>query len=435
MFIGGCALQRGLQLGFLALLFFSLTLSFPKLPGEPEWKGIQLSASLLESRLESCDKSAAHRKGCNEAIRYLQGQLRSADKKSDQSYASLLALLKRQKRPQSEWVAGALNAWLSAFDPHAQITPAEQSDRQSADNHIQVKGLGVKLRIYRERALVAYVLEGSGAERSGLRSGDEILSLNGVKTRQLSRQEKENLFRAAKAPFRLELRRGAETIALEAEERRLSLPNVEWRVRLSENGVREGVVRVRSFNKDSACAEIKSALASLESREIERVELDLRDNPGGLVREAQCAAGLFLGPGKLFARMEKSAAADLLPASPAGYSRAEEKEFNLFTDQDRVTDKPLLVRINQNTASAAEMLAAALQDDKRARLAGARSFGKGSMQSVFHPWDDERLYLTRTTHRILRPSGKGLDLSGVTPDIITERAEGADFPREADLTR
>ena len=80
------------------------------------------------------------------------------------------------------------------------------------------------------------------------------------------------------------------------------------------------------------------------------------------------------------------------------------------------------------------MLVAALQDAKRARIEGCRSFGKGSMQSVFHPWDDERLYLTRTTHLIYRPSGKPLNYVGVIPDLASSTTEGEKFPREKELT-
>jgi carboxyl-terminal processing protease len=80
------------------------------------------------------------------------------------------------------------------------------------------------------------------------------------------------------------------------------------------------------------------------------------------------------------------------------------------------------------------MLTAALQDNGRAKIEGTRSFGKGSMQSVFHPWDDERLYLTRTTHRIFRPSGQPLNLVGITPDHVSARVEGENFPRERELT-
>lgn len=443
--------ERKIQFGFLALLFVSLCLAFPEARETEDadlWQGIDLPTSLLESRMETCDRSAAHKKGCEEALRYLEEQLRARTAEGflptskgshaaakSRKFSDLLLLLRQQKHPESEWVAGALNAWLSAFDPHAKIVPAEGSERVAGTPFIAVNGIGVKLRIFQEKALVAYVMEGSGGESSGIRAGDEVLKLNGISLHTLSRLGKERVFRAAKAPFKLLLRRGERKLAIRADERRFFLPNVEWRIRNSEAGVREALVRVRSFTKESTCADIRKTLEALEKRNVERIELDLRDNPGGLVREAQCAAGLFLGAGKLFARMQKSSKDAILPASPAGYSHANEAEFSLFTDQDRITAKPLLVRINQNTASAAEMLAAALQDEGRAQIFGARSFGKGSMQSVFHPWNDERLYFTRTTHRILRPSGKGLNLAGVTPDIVTERAEGADFPREADLTQ
>lgn len=408
--------KRTIQLVLLGLLWVSLLLSFPGRDAREAniWEGIELPSALVESRLHECDRSDTHRKACAEVTRFLQEQ--------------------RGKIPESELVAGALNLWLAAFDPHAQISPAKKAENAMRFEKILVRGIGAKLRFHKEKTVVAYTMEGSGAEESGLRAGDEIIAVNGVNLTGLSRSEREFLLKRAKAPFHLEVLRQGKSLALFAREKRVTLPNVEWHIRNRENFL-EGIIRIRSFAKDSTCEEIRSALESLSARKVARIELDLRDNPGGLVREAQCAAGLFLGAGRLFARMESTGAQDLIPATPAGFSRADDKEFVLFTDQDQASDHPLVVRINHNTASAAEMFTAALQDSNRAQVIGARSFGKGSMQSVFHPWDDERLYFTRTTHRIVRPSGENLDLAGVSPDIVTEDAEGANFPREADLTQ
>jgi carboxyl-terminal processing protease len=118
----------------------------------------------------------------------------------------------------------------------------------------------------------------------------------------------------------------------------------------------------------------------------------------------------------------------------AGGTLGDESETVLTTEKTRLTTLPLTVTINQNTASAAEMLTAALQDARRARIVGSRSFGKGSMQSVFHPWDDEKLYLTRTTHSIYSPSGKPIQFRGISPDVVTAKVEGENFPRERELT-
>lgn len=126
-----------------------------------------------------------------------------------------------------------------------------------------------------------------------------------------------------------------------------------------------------------------------------------------------------MGSGKLFAHLKKIKNTDLenIPSSAIG-TLSQEQSVNLFTERDKVTDLPVQITINQKTASAAEMFAASLQDEQRATIIGTRSFGKGSMQSAFHPWDDPDLLLFKTTHLIERPSGKSLQFAGVTPECI-----------------
>lgn len=431
-----------IQLGFFLLCILLYSLLIPVNAPE-KWQGVDLPFSVLQSRLQFCHQNKAYEKGCNDALTFLEQQLTPEERKKLshptnnhlQRFEELKSFLQRRDSKEAEYVAGALNAWMNAFDPHARLVSTQDEDTQLKDRFFNVQGLGVRVRIFKNQVNVGYALEGSAAEESGIKYGDEILSVNGIALRDLSKSEKEKALKAAKSPFQLVIRRENNTLNLTAVEKKYRLENVTYLLHKNEASELTGHIRVRSFAKDSTCKEIFLAVQNLEKRGARSLELDMRDNPGGLVHEAQCAAGLFIGPGKLFARLEKIniAAKDFVPSTPI--SQWKDRSATLFTDQDKATSLPVRVIINQNTASAAEMFAAALQDDHRAVVYGARSFGKGSMQSAFHPWDDPDLLLFRTTHIIERPSGKVLQYSGVTPDVLTERAEGKDFPREEDLTR
>lgn len=428
----------------IGLLSAWLAISLPPVElSSSEKAEVRLPSTLLENRLALCLTNAQQKRGCDAALRFLEelalpGRMPTSFGSEDPAkrFQKLKNKLKADRVSESEWVPGAFNAWLLAVDPHAKLVAADDADRRASAEKIFVQGAGAKLRFHHGKVYVGYSMEGSAAESMGLKAGDRIISLNGRELDKMNETSRRRWLNQTKSPYKILVERDGQKLNVEITEKRYFLANVEGRV-LGSSGGREGVLRVRSFDKDNTCTELGRALQAVLNAGVSRLRLDLSDNPGGLVREAQCAAGLFLGHGKVFARLrrlENQEAEQLIPAVPAGGSYGDEKETVLMTEGVSHTRLPLVVQINQNSASAAEMLAAALQDSGRATVSGTRSFGKGSMQSVFHPWADEKLYLTRTTHRIFRASGKTLQFEGVKPDKVLLVQEGENFPRERELT-
>ena len=387
---------------------------------------------------KECDTRKDITIACQAGINYLENVLHLSSSPWPNFRAKYL-FLRTHLSPQQEkmLVTGAWNAWVSALDPHAQIISAANSEKESAENHILVNGVGAKLRVLGKRTVIAFVLEKSGGEKAGLRAGDEILEINNLILSKMGAFERETFFQRVKPPVKLLVQREKRVFTKMVNEIQTTLANVDWQLKRDQDGKYLGLLRIHTFTKDDTCTEAQLALETLQNLKVKRIVLDLRDNPGGLVREAQCVAGLLLGPRKIFAKLERQEllTTKMLSYQPLPSSYSSQDRVTLETSGQKLTNLPLEVLINHNTASSAEMLVAALQDGKRASVVGSRSFGKGTMQSLAHPWNDPDLLLSHTTHRILRPSGKTLNLSGVIPDVITEKNEGPNFPREENLTR
>jgi carboxyl-terminal processing protease len=311
--------------------------------------------------------------------------------------------------PESAIYGGAIPGMLRRLDPFTTFFDPEQFDQLKELQTSTRKGFGSVLSVLPGRVVVLQTLPGTPAARSGIEPGDEILAVNGVELARLDLQQlMAFLERSRQSPVRLDVRRpgSVRLLQLTLTPAELQAPSVE-RAFLLRPGI--GYVRVTSFDADTG-AQIHEAVEKLGGAKLHGLVLDLRDNPGGVLAAALDSATLFLKPGqKLLSVRGRTVVAkdEVTPADASPY------EF------------PVAALVNSKTASAAEILAGALQDHDRAAILGEPSYGKGLVQSVYPL--SQKTGLAVTTAYYYTPSGrsiqKPLGAGAIQPGAIDQRAE------------
>ena len=321
------------------------------------------------------------------------------------------------ERPKGdELVYGAIRGMLSALDPHSSfMTPEEMKDFEQ-ETRGSFFGVGIEISQRDGLLIVVSPIEDTPAFRAGLKAGDHILKIDGRATKDMTLTEAVKLIRGA---------RGTKVVFTVSREKTKSLHTISvTRARIPIRSVRSQMLepgyaylRIISFQGDTYDS-VRAALKDFTG--LKGLILDLRNDPGGLLDQSIKVSGLFLGRE--------------LVVETRG--RLEEQNSRYVADTAMVlpADCPMVVLINEGSASASEIVAGALQDHQRALLVGAQSFGKGSVQTVLPMPDGSGLRLTTALY--YTPSGRSIQAEGITPDIETpgrQSREGA--IREKDLER
>jgi carboxyl-terminal processing protease len=260
-------------------------------------------------------------------------------------------------------------------------------------------------------------IEDTPAYRAGLQAGDHIIKIDGRATKDMTLTEAVKLIRGAKGTrvvFTISREKAKSTLTVPVTRDRIPIRTV--RAQILEPGY--GYLRIISFQGDTFEAVRQALLKDFTG--LKGLILDLRNDPGGLLDQSIKVSGLFLGREVVVETR----------------GRLEEQNGRHVSETDMVLplDCPLVVLINEGSASASEIVAGALQDHQRAILVGAQSFGKGSVQTILPMKDGSGLRLT--TARFYTPSGRSIQADGITPDIVTPgRQSGEGVLREKDLDR
>jgi len=326
------------------------------------------------------------------------------------------------QEPQ-ELIYGAIKGMVHNLDPHSSFMTKEEYRELMLETEGSFTGIGVEITVKDNFLTVVSPIEGTPADKVGMKAGDKIIKIEDTRTKDMSLMEAVKKIRGPKGTkVNLTIMREGEAKPLEFSITRGVIPLISVRQYFLTPEI--GYVRISNFQSKTV-EDLSEALEEMEKgREIKGLVLDLRNNPGGLLSQAIEVSDLFLNSG--------------LIVSTKGRISSQNITATAHTDKKSRT-YPIIVLVNSGSASAAEIVAGALQDNKRALVLGTRSFGKGSVQTILPLSDGSGLRLT--TARYYTPSGKSIQSSGIVPDIELdftppnekEKKDVGKFVREEDL--
>ncbi|ADK85136.1 carboxyl-terminal protease [Desulfarculus baarsii DSM 2075] len=333
-----------------------------------------------------------------------------------------------EEKTSKDLIQRAIKGMVDNLDPHSSyMSPEEFKDLQ-----IETKGsfYGVGIEITSKDGVLTVVspIEDTPAYKAGVKAGDRIIKIDGKLTKGMTTMDAVKSIRGAQgSKVVLTVMRDDAPQLIDIAITRDLIPLHSVRYNLLEDGY--GYIRISNF-QETTTRDLIEALQTLQSQKtpLRGLVLDLRNDPGGLLQEAVTAADQFLSGGVI--------------VSTKGRNKNQDMVFNA-TPTVTAGDYPIIVLINQGSASASEILAGALQDHKRAMVVGSPSFGKGSVQTIIPLGDNGALRLT--TARYYTPNGRSIQAKGIEPDLVVPfdppEEEAKDKPaakdqsiREKDLT-
>ena len=304
----------------------------------------------------------------------------------------------------AELIESALNGALSHLDPHSGYVPPVDFEERLEATRREYGGLGIEITQEDGLVLVNYAIEEGPAFRAGIRPGDFITHVEGE---SVLGKDLDDAVEGMRGEVGEPVTVTVQTEGREARDVRIVRETVRGRV--VRHSLEEGMpyVFLQTFNNEQLTDDLRRALKDLERQKGGRIPgliIDLRGNRGGLLEQSVSVSGLFLDGGEVLSVRGRE---------DGDIVRYHAEEGELYPDM------PIVVLINSGSASAAEIVAGALQDRGRAVVLGRRSFGKGSVQSVIQlPPYGQAGALRLTTERYFTPSGKSIQGRGILPDVL-----------------
>ena len=301
--------------------------------------------------------------------------------------------------PRKDVIDGAIKGMLQSLDPHSTFMSPDDFKRLQETTAGEFFGIGIEMAMENDQLVVITPIEDTPAFRAGIKSGDLIISVDGKPTMEMSSQEAASMIRGAKGtPVELSILPKGGTSPRPVKLIRDAIPLISVKERPLGDGYHW--LRLTRFS-DRSTEELEEALESIKKKgEVKGIILDLRNNPGGPLEQAINVSDLFLQDGVI--------------VSIKGRQNGLNEEYRA-TKEATDTMVPMVILVNAGSASAAEIVAGALRDNKRAVLVGERTFGKGSVQNVIPMNDGSGLKLTVAFY--YTPDGRSIQAEGIQPDF------------------
>jgi len=300
-------------------------------------------------------------------------------------------------------IESAIEGMLTSLDPHSSYLNNKELNELRVQTKGEFGGLGIEVTLENGFVKVIAPIDDTPAYKAGVKSGDLITHLDDEPVLGMTLSEAVAIMRGkVGSKIKLTVRRNeTEKVDINITRAVIQLKSVKSRI---ENNI--GYIRVSSFNQKVDKQIIDSISSFKKKNKLIGYVLDLRNNPGGLLDQAVNVTDIFLARGEI--------------VSTKGRNGKRGSRYNAVK-KDLIDGLPLVVLINQGSASASEIVAGALQDHKRAIIMGTKSFGKGSVQTIIPSGEDVAIKLT--TAKYYTPSGRSIQQTGIDPDILVEQVE------------
>ena len=311
---------------------------------------------------------------------------------------------------QSKMMDSAINGVLQSLDPYSAYMSPELFKEMQTDTRGEFGGLGIEIGMEAGVVKVISPIADTPAEQAGIKAGDYIVKIGNDQVQGKSLMEAVKFMRGpVGTSIELTIRRKnvKKPLVFKITRKIIEVKSVSSKI--LGNNKNLGYIRLKSFNQNSDKQFLKIIKKFEKNEKVKGYILDLRNNPGGLLSQAINITGFFLDDGEI--------------VSTKGRKASETRKF-FAKKGDAIKGKPVIVLINNGSASASEIFAGALKDHKRAIILGENSYGKGSVQSIIPLRNGGGMRLTISKYYL--PSGKSISEVGVTPDIFVEET-GSNF--------
>ena len=285
-------------------------------------------------------------------------------------------------------------------DSYTRFLEPKEFNQMRIDTSGELTGVGIQIVKDKESddLIIISPIEGTPAFDAGIKARDKILSIDDISTEGMNIEDAVKLIRGQRGTkVKLEILRDSQSFFKTLSREKIEIKSVSSKVNQTKNGLLIGYVRIKQFNAN-ASKETRDAIKDLETKKVAGYVLDLRSNPGGLLESSIDISRHFINKGVIVSTVSK----DGLKETKKGNGQA-------------LTKKPLVVLVNEGSASASEIVSGAIKDNKRGKLVGKKTFGKGLVQSMRTLVDGSGL--TVTVAKYLTPNGTDINKSGIIPDI------------------